>query len=70
MGLNLPFIDLGRFVAIRSVQAGYEHSCALLEDGGVKCWGRGDDGRLGQGDTRSRGNRPMDMGDYLPPIPF
>ncbi|MBV1858968.1 MAG: hypothetical protein KUG77_11200, partial [Nannocystaceae bacterium] len=33
-----------------AVAAGSEHVCARSEDSRLRCWGRGDDGRLGQGD--------------------
>jgi hypothetical protein len=32
-----------------SVEAGFEVTCAKLSNGIVKCWGRNDDGRLGDG---------------------
>ncbi|HXI59194.1 MAG TPA: hypothetical protein VNO55_24170, partial [Polyangia bacterium] len=31
------------------VSGNYFHSCALLNTGGVACWGAGDDGQLGRG---------------------
>ena len=32
-----------------AIALGHSHSCALLEDGTVKCWGYGDHGQLGNG---------------------
>ena len=37
-----------------AVTAGDLHSCALAEDGGVYCWGAGEDGQLGTGDGSRR----------------
>lgn len=49
--------DAGGFVDLpgpaREVSAGDEHSCALLEDGDVVCWGRGSEGQLGYGSPDS-----------------
>ncbi len=39
---------------------GVDHSCALLADGAVRCWGKGEHGRLGLGDA-------LDLGDDEPP---
>lgn len=42
----------------RAVQLalGFKHSCALLSDGAVRCWGLGDDGRLGTANTSTIGD--------------
>jgi alpha-tubulin suppressor-like RCC1 family protein len=68
MGDNLPAVSLGTGKTAVAIAASYYHSCALLNDATVKCWGWNVDGQLGQGDTSSRGNLPGQMGDNLLPI--
>ncbi len=68
MGDNLPAVDLGTGQMAVAVAAGGLHTCALLDDGAVKCWGNNDFGQLGVGDTWSRGGTPFDMGDALPAV--
>jgi alpha-tubulin suppressor-like RCC1 family protein len=40
------------------ISAGYEHTCARLGDGTVRCWGKNDHGQLGDGTTEAR-NAPV-----------
>merc|ERR1712061_130353 len=49
-----------------SVAAGGSHSCALLRDRAVKCWGSGLFGQLGMGTTSS--SSLSWMGDRLPAV--
>jgi len=44
----------------------HNHSCALLDDASVKCWGSNTNGQLGLGDTGDRGDVSGEMGDALP----
>ncbi|MGA1149283.1 MAG: fibronectin type III domain-containing protein, partial [Ilumatobacteraceae bacterium] len=68
MGDSLPVVDLGTGRSARAIATGAAHSCAVLDDGTVKCWGLNDDGQLGVGDTDARGDDPDEMGDALPAV--
>ena len=64
MGDNLPYVDVGGTVV--QLELGQSHTCALLDNGKVKCWGLNDEGQLGYGDTNNRGDNSNEMGDNLP----
>jgi cysteine-rich repeat protein len=46
------------------ITAGWYHTCVVLQSGSVRCWGRGNDGRLGYGNTAYIGvtQSPEDVG--------
>lgn len=69
MGDNLPAINLGTGKTAVGIAAGFGTTCALLNDGKVKCWGK-NDGNLGLGDLNHRGDQPGEMGDNLPYVEF
>ena len=54
MGSNLPFVNLGERKRAKSIAAGNQHTCAILNDDSLKCWGSNGDGQLGYGDTDIR----------------
>ncbi len=68
MGDALPAVDLGAGRRAVQISVGTWFSCALLDDGSVKCWG--DVRRLGLGDNAiaGRGDEPGEMGDALPVV--
>jgi cysteine-rich repeat protein len=70
MGDALPAVDLGTGKRAVAITAGDEHTCALLADGSLKCWGANSFGQLGLGDTVNRGDEPGEMGDALPAVPL
>ncbi|HAB57822.1 MAG TPA: hypothetical protein DCE75_07190 [Acidimicrobiaceae bacterium] len=68
MGDNLPAVDLGSGRTATAITADGNVTCALLDDASVKCWGRNNEGQLGQGDQLRRGDIAGQMGDNLPAV--
>ena len=68
MGIALATTDLGTGRSATAITAGIDHSCALLDDVTVKCWGRNSFGQLGQSQLGHLGDGAGEMGDALPPI--
>ena len=68
MGDNLPAVNLGTGRTAKAIATGELHTCALLDDDSVKCWGGNHRGQLGLGDTNSRGDESNEMGDNLPAV--
>jgi alpha-tubulin suppressor-like RCC1 family protein len=56
MGDNLPFIDFGTGLSATQVRVNGGHTCAILNNGAVKCWGLNTWGQLG-----------LDLGNSNPP---
>ena len=51
-------VDLGTGRTAVSVSLGQQHTCAVLDDGSLKCWGRNNYGQLGIG-SYSNQNTPQ-----------
>jgi alpha-tubulin suppressor-like RCC1 family protein len=68
MGDALPAIDLGTGRHAVTVRAGRTHTCAILDNYTIKCWGDNAFGELGLGDNTNRGWAPNQMGDELPSV--
>ena len=66
LGNNLPIIDLGTNLTATHISLGNSHACAILNNGRVKCWGDGGDGRLGYGNSNDIGDDENELGDALP----
>jgi cysteine-rich repeat protein len=65
LGDNLPTISVGTGRTVKSITAGVYHTCVILDDDSLKCWGANVNGELGLGDTAPRGGNPGEMGDAL-----
>jgi alpha-tubulin suppressor-like RCC1 family protein len=68
MGDAMQPVALGAGFRVKSLASGDRHTCALSEDGRIKCWGAAESGQLGLGDTKNRGTSADDMGDALPAV--
>ena len=53
--------------SVTAIAAGYYHSCALLDNASVKCWGINQYGQLGIGNTTTMGDNTGEMA-VLPSI--
>ncbi len=65
-------VDLGAGRTAVAIAAGSAHTCAILDTGQVRCWGRGDSGQLGYGNTDDIGDNespgafgPVDLGGLI-----
>jgi alpha-tubulin suppressor-like RCC1 family protein len=68
MGDALPVVNLGTGQTAKAIAAGGFHTCAILANNQVKCWGYNGFGQLGLGDKNSRGDNAGEMGDALPTV--
>jgi alpha-tubulin suppressor-like RCC1 family protein len=55
---NVPVPVSGLPLNLAQIAAGFEHTCALLKNGTVDCWGENNHGQLGNGST-SGSNTPV-----------
>ena len=75
LGDAMPWVDLGSAFGpapdqarVAAIALGHRSSCALSQEGAVKCWGYG---KYGLGSTsEDLGNEPGEMGDALEPVPL
>lgn len=70
MGTNLPLINLGSGLIVRQVSTGNSHTCVLLTNNRIKCWGLNSAGQLGYEDTVDRGTSPTQMGENLQTVEY
>ncbi len=61
-------VDLGPGRSARAISAGSEHTCAVLDDGSVRCWGLGLYGQLGYAATANVGDTPTRLPGAIGPV--
>jgi alpha-tubulin suppressor-like RCC1 family protein len=65
MGDNLDTVDLGSGITATAIAAGGNHTCAIIDNSSIKCWGKNSSGQLGLGSTDNLGDGGSEMGDDL-----
>ncbi|MBI2521823.1 MAG: hypothetical protein HYV97_15515 [Bdellovibrio sp.] len=70
MGDLLPYVNLGTGRTAIDVKTGYYHTCAVLDNNDVKCWGYNHLGQIGAGMVGNFGDSAGEMGDALLPLRF
>jgi alpha-tubulin suppressor-like RCC1 family protein len=70
MGDALATLEPGSGHSIKQLATNSGHTCAILENGSVKCWGHNLYGQLGLGDMDFRGDDPGEIGDAVPTVSF
>ena len=58
--VDSPTQVVGITTAVRDINTGHYHTCAVLKNGGIKCWGLNTDGQLGNG-TFASTNRAVSV---------
>ena len=61
MGNNLVSVNLGTGRIAKTIATGEDHTCAILDNGDVKCWGLNDQGQLGLGNIDDYGDDSNEM---------
>jgi len=68
MGEYLQETQVGAGMKVFVAQSGLYHTCVILDNYEMKCFGLNSSGQLGYGDSNHRGNDPNELGDYLPEV--
>src|SRR5919202_1270356 len=61
-------VNVGPGRTAKAVATGDYHTCALLDDGSVRCWGFGANGRLGYANTNNVADKPTTTPDKAGPV--
>ena len=70
LGDNMPTVNVGTNRTVKKIYAGYGNTCALLDNGAMKCWGKNEQGALADGTKTHKGDAENEMGDNLATLNF
>lgn len=65
MGEYLPYINFGDSKNVMHIVTGRAHTCVVLDDLSITCFGSGASGQLGAGSSSSIGDNGREMGNSL-----
>lgn len=66
--INFGTDEFGDQLYVLKMALGEKHTCALLSNNSVKCFGNNEYGQLGNGTSLNAGHLPNTMGSYLAPV--
>ena len=61
-GTGIGTVDLGKDRKVKGITVGEYHTCALLDDGKIKCWGDNSYGQTGGSDKSAKGIVNVNLG--------
>jgi alpha-tubulin suppressor-like RCC1 family protein len=65
---GLAPVNLGAGRTAKAITAGDQHTCAILDNGNVRCWGLNDNGQLGYGNTNTIGDNVGETPNTVGPV--
>jgi alpha-tubulin suppressor-like RCC1 family protein len=72
MGDALDAVDLGSDRTAKAIAAGGDHTCVILDNSAIKCWGRSNEGQMAKGGKNGNsfqiGDGTNEMGNSLEAI--
>ena len=69
-GDYLPFWPSPTGRNVSQIAAGWYHTCVVLDDGSMTCWGENSNGQLGMGNTTDLGQESDQVGDSVSYVPL
>jgi len=66
MGDSLPYVNVGTGRTVIDLAIGQDHTCVVLDNNDVKCWGNNDQGQLGKGHLFRLGDEVGEMSSLTP----